>query len=56
MGDGLESVAVPFKSSPRGNVPVYIQHNEQQLWDSSDDNEVIKPICKLLITLCGGIT
>ena len=56
MGDGLEIVAVPFKSSPRGNVPVYIQHNEQQLWDSSDDNEVIKPICKLLITLCGGIT
>ena len=22
--------------------------------DSSDDNEVIKPSCKLLITLCGG--
>lgn len=54
MGDGLEIVAMPFKSSPRGNVPVYIQHNEQQLWESSDGNEVIKPSCKLSITLCGG--
>lgn len=54
VGDGLEIVAVPFKSSSRGSVPVYIQLNEQQLWDSSDDNEVIKPNCKLSITLCGG--
>ena len=34
---------VPFKSSPRGSVPVYIQCNEKQLWDNSDDDEVIKP-------------